>query len=71
MTRVSTYLMAQEQSVRTYPEIGVPDPHHPLSHHQDDPAKLENRWLVHDRRFCHAEGGPCGPPSVATINWPT
>jgi hypothetical protein len=36
-----------------------------------DPAKLENGWLVHDGRFCHAEGGPCGPPSVATINWPT
>jgi hypothetical protein len=43
MTRVATYLMAQEQSVRTYPEIGVPDPHHPLSHHQDDPAKLEKQ----------------------------
>lgn len=43
MTRVSSYLMAQEQSVRTYPEIGVPDPHHPLSHHQDDPAKLEKQ----------------------------
>ncbi len=43
MTRVASYLMAQEQSVRTYPEIGVPDPHHPLSHHQDDPAKLEKQ----------------------------
>lgn len=43
MTRVATYLLAQEQSVRTYPEIGVPDPHHPLSHHQDDPAKLEKQ----------------------------
>ncbi len=43
MTRVSTFLMAQEASVRTYPEIGVPDPHHPLSHHQDDPAKLEKQ----------------------------
>jgi hypothetical protein len=43
MTRVATYLMAQEQSVRTYPEIGVPDPHHPLSHHANDPAKLEKQ----------------------------
>jgi hypothetical protein len=43
MTRVSTYLMAREQSYRTYPEIGVPDPHHPLSHHQDDPEKLEKQ----------------------------
>jgi hypothetical protein len=36
-----------------------------------DPAKLQNRWLVHDGRFCHAEDGPCGPPSVATIGSPT
>jgi len=28
-------------SNRTYPEIGVPDPHHPLSHHGNDPAKIE------------------------------
>jgi hypothetical protein len=33
LTRVSTMMMGREGSLRTYPEIGVPDPHHPLSHH--------------------------------------
>jgi hypothetical protein len=41
ITRVITFMIGKELSVRTYPELGVPDPHHPLSHHQDDPAKLE------------------------------
>jgi len=33
LTRVSTMMMGREGSIRTYPEIGVPDPHHPLTHH--------------------------------------
>jgi hypothetical protein len=33
LTRVSTMMLGREGSVRTYPEIGVPDPHHPLTHH--------------------------------------
>jgi hypothetical protein len=33
LTRVSTMMMGREGSLRTYPEIGVPDPHHPLTHH--------------------------------------
>jgi hypothetical protein len=33
-------VLARELSSRTYPEIGVPEAHHPLSHHGDDPAKL-------------------------------
>jgi hypothetical protein len=41
ITRVSTFQLARETSNRTYPEIGVPDPHHPLSHHGNDPAKIE------------------------------
>jgi hypothetical protein len=40
LTRVITFMIGKELSGRTYPEIGVPDPHHPLSHHQNDPAKL-------------------------------
>ena len=39
-TRVTTFQLARETSNRTYPEIGVPDPHHPLSHHGDDPDKI-------------------------------
>jgi hypothetical protein len=40
VTRVITFQMARETSNRCYPEIGVPDPHHPLSHHGNDPAKI-------------------------------
>lgn len=41
MTRVISFMVGKELSARTFPELGVPDPHHPLSHHQNDPAKLE------------------------------
>ncbi|MEM7234030.1 MAG: DUF1552 domain-containing protein [Planctomycetota bacterium] len=40
VTRVVTFQMARETSNRTYPEIGVPDPHHPLTHHGGDKAKI-------------------------------
>jgi hypothetical protein len=40
MTRVITFQLARETSTRTYPEIGVPEPHHPVSHHTNDPEKL-------------------------------
>lgn len=41
ITRISTFQIARETSNRAYPEIGVSDPHHPLSHHGDDPGKIE------------------------------
>ncbi len=40
ITRVITFQLARETSTRTYPEIGVPDPHHPTSHHGNDPEKI-------------------------------
>ena len=40
VTRVITFQLARETSNRTYPEIGVPDPHHPLTHHGNDPEKV-------------------------------
>jgi hypothetical protein len=40
ITRVVSFQLARELSNRTYPEIGVPDPHHPTSHHGNDPEKL-------------------------------
>ena len=40
ITRVVTFQLTRELSNRTYPEIGVPDPHHPTSHHGNDPQKL-------------------------------
>lgn len=41
ITRVTSFQLARETSNRTYPEIGVSDPHHPLSHHGNDPEKIE------------------------------
>jgi hypothetical protein len=41
VTRVITFQLARETSNRTYPEIGVADPHHPLTHHGNDPKKIE------------------------------
>ncbi len=40
ITRVITFQLARETSNRTYPEIGVNDPHHPLTHHGNDPEKI-------------------------------
>ncbi len=40
VTRVITFQLARETSNRTYPEIGVSDPHHPLTHHGDNPEKI-------------------------------
>ena len=40
ITRVTTFMMGREITGRTYAEIGIADAHHPISHHQKDPAKL-------------------------------
>jgi hypothetical protein len=41
LTRVCTFMYGREKSSRTYPEVGVPDAHHPVSHHQGRPEMLE------------------------------
>ena len=41
ITRVITFQLARETSNRTYPEIGVSDAHHPLTHHGGNPEKME------------------------------
>ncbi|MCG8413484.1 MAG: DUF1552 domain-containing protein [Pseudomonadales bacterium] len=41
LTRVITFMMSKEQSARPYPQIGVPDAHHPLSHHNNAPELIE------------------------------
>jgi hypothetical protein len=56
LTRVSTFLMGREKSGRTYAEIGVPDPHHPISHHQNRPEMLEREAKInkfHMELFAH------------------
>jgi len=41
LTRVVTFMYGREQTGRPYPQIGVPEPHHPVTHHQNNPAKME------------------------------
>jgi Protein of unknown function (DUF1552) len=41
VTRVITFMYGREQSPRPYPQIGVPEPHHSVTHHQNDPVKME------------------------------
>lgn len=41
ITRVGSFMIGRELSNRTYPEIGVPDSHHMLSHHGNNPEKIE------------------------------
>jgi hypothetical protein len=56
VTRVGTYLLARELSNLSYPEIGVPDSHHPLSHHGNDAAKMVRLAKLngfHMRMFAH------------------
>jgi hypothetical protein len=42
LTRVITFMIGKEQSARPYPQIGVPEAHHPLSHHNDQPELIEH-----------------------------
>jgi hypothetical protein len=41
LTRVISFMISKEQSARPYPQIGVPEAHHPLSHHGDAPELIE------------------------------
>jgi hypothetical protein len=41
ITRVFTFTLGKEQTNQPYPQIGVNDAHHAVSHHQNDPVKLE------------------------------
>lgn len=56
LTRVITFMVSHETSQRAYPEIGMPDAHHPLSHHGGDAekiAKLVKVNLHHARLFAY------------------
>lgn len=52
LTRVITFMLGKEQSPRPYPQIGVPEAHHPLSHHNDQPELVERMSRIN--RY-HAE----------------
>ncbi len=52
LTRVITFMIGKEQSARPYPQVGVPEAHHPLSHHNNIPALIEHMSKIN--RY-HAE----------------
>jgi hypothetical protein len=54
LTRVVTFLVTREGSSRAYREIGIPDGHHPLTHHMNNPAMMEKVAQInayHTRQF--------------------
>jgi len=46
VTRVFTMILSRELSAITFPQIGVPDPHHPVSHHRNDPELIEKKATI-------------------------
>jgi hypothetical protein len=46
VTRVFSIIMARELSSRTYPNIGVPDQHHAVSHHRNDPDLIAKKAKI-------------------------
>jgi hypothetical protein len=48
MTRVVAVLLALEQSPRNYPEIGITEGHHGLTHHQGDTLKIEKVTQINE-----------------------
>lgn len=70
LTRVSTFMMGHETTTRAYPELGIPDSHHPLTHHGGDAEKiakvikinsLHTKMLAHfvDRLHSVSDGDGC------------
>ena len=68
LTRVITFMIARELSGRSYPQIGVPESHHPISHHLNDPAKLANlaKINVHHMSLFGTTWTSCGTRRTAT-----
>ena len=59
LTRVVTFMYSREGGNRAYPSIGVPDAHHGLSHHQNDPvrkARLQQIDQYHVEMFSYLLG---------------
>ena len=46
LTRVITFMYGREQTARPYPQIGIPEPHHSLTHHQNDPVKMDKCTVI-------------------------
>ena len=63
------FMVGKEQNARPYPQIGVPDAWHPLSHHGNDPERVEqlskiNRY--HMELFSRSTWASCATPRTET-----
>ena len=56
LTRVSTLMVGHEMSAQAYPDLGIWDPYHPLTHHQGDPEKIAKALQInifHTKMFAY------------------
>ncbi|MFO0932614.1 MAG: DUF1552 domain-containing protein [Planctomycetota bacterium] len=68
LTRTATLMIANEGSNRSYPSVGVPDGHHGISHHGNDPTlrqKIAKVDRFHVERLAHLLAGLAGVPEGA------
>ena len=69
LTRVISFMISKEQSARPYPQIGVPEAHHPLSHHGDMPeliARMSKINRYHTRAVLAVSRRSCARRPMAT-----
>jgi hypothetical protein len=69
LTRVISFMILKEQSARPYPQIGVPEAHHPLSHHgnaRTDRAHVEDQPIPHAQLFSAYLAEAARHPTTAT-----
>ena len=72
LTRVFTFMMAREVSQRTYPELGVTEPHHAISHHGNRPAAIAEHTKVnvyHMELFAASSSGCARRPTATVRCW--
>ena len=69
VTRVFTFMMSRELSQRTYPQIGVTEQHHSVSHHQNNAEKMATCVRINTyyaQLYAKVPGPNCAPSKMAT-----
>src|SRR5262249_32327758 len=64
LTRVVSFMIGKEQSARPYPQIGVPEAHHPLSHHNDVPEIIAHTANITRHRAALSRPSPASLPGA-------
>ena len=69
LTRIVTFMLGREFSGVTYPQIGVPDAHHPITHHQQEVEKIAKVVKInhyHVTAVCLPAREDCDPHPMVT-----